>query len=115
LSGKVQKKQANIHSLLYESCVDLFDIGNWVNNSLQYWMEHTASEFIAFCERHKFTEGTVENSADQSNKAKPKASLKKSSYNKKLSANPSVDALSNKNMSSSDKWCDLHQLTSTTP
>jgi hypothetical protein len=39
-------------------------------------MEQRASKLIALCERHKFTEGILDNSTDPRDEANPNASLK---------------------------------------
>jgi hypothetical protein len=72
-------------------------------------MENTASDFVAFCERHEFTEGTLDNSKDSNKEAKPTAHSKNSSNDAKSRAKPSAEASKNKKRSATDKWCDLHQ------
>jgi hypothetical protein len=74
-------------------------------------LENTASDFVAFCERHEFTEGTLDNSKDSNKEAKPKTNSKNSSNDAKSRAKPFAEAnKSNKKRSTStDKWCNLHQ------
>jgi hypothetical protein len=73
-------------------------------------MENTTSDFVAFCERHEFTEGSLDNSKDPKKEAKPKAHSKNSSNDAKSRAKPSAEANKFKKRSAStDKWCDLHQ------
>jgi hypothetical protein len=47
-------------------------------------MEHSASDFVAFYERHNYTEGTWENSKVPKKEAKPKGSLKNTFNNAKM-------------------------------
>jgi hypothetical protein len=74
-------------------------------------MEHTTSYFVAFCDLHEFTEGTLDNSNDPKHEAKPKASLKNSSNDAQSQAKPSEEATkyNYKRSASTDKWCDIHQ------
>jgi hypothetical protein len=97
--------------------MDILEFGvpnSWQKNMVMQGFDpmiHTTAEFVCFCERHEFTEGTLDNSEDK-NKAKPKASSKSSSNDGKSRAKPSVEANpnnKNKRKAASDKWCDLHQ------
>jgi hypothetical protein len=70
---------------------------------------HTSSDFVAFCERHEFTEGNLDNSNDKK-EAKPKTSLKSSYNDEKSRAKSSAEAKSKTNKrKTTEKWCDLHQ------
>jgi hypothetical protein len=44
-------------------------------------MESTVTDFVAFCERHEFTEGTLDNSKEPTKEAKAKVNLKKNCHN----------------------------------
>jgi hypothetical protein len=103
---------ANNQELPEEEVLDLLEFGvpnSWQKNMVLQGFEplnHTASEFVAFCERHEFTEGSLDNS--EKNVAKPKPSPK-GGDDRKSGAKSSVEAHSNKKRKHSDKWCDLHQ------
>lgn len=102
----------NGQELSEEEILDLmeFAVPNaWQKNMVLQGFDpviHTPSEFVAFCERHEFTEGTLHNS--NTNGAKPKVSSKNGSTDGKSRAKPSAEASSNKRKSK-EKWCDLHQ------
>jgi hypothetical protein len=70
---------------------------------------HTPSEFVAFCERHEFTEGSLNNSEDKKNGVKPKASLKNGHNDGKSRAKSSAEAPKSNKRNQPEKWCDLHQ------
>ena len=66
---------------------------------------HTVSEFVSFCERHEYTEGTLDNTKETG--AKPKTSSKSGPTDAKWRAKSSVEAI--KKHKSTEKFCDLHQ------
>jgi hypothetical protein len=88
--------------------------GTWSKNMvLQGFdpVESTITEFVAFCERHEYTEGTLDNSKPNHTEAKPKTTSKNGHNDAKSRAKPSAEAhnKNKKRSASTDKWCDLHQ------
>jgi hypothetical protein len=55
-------------------------------------VESMVTEFVAFCEKHKFIKGTLDNSKVHHNEAKPKTNLNNSPNDAKSSAKPSAEA-----------------------
>jgi hypothetical protein len=65
-------------------------------------MESTVNYIVAFCERHEFTEGTLDDSKEPNKEAKPKANSRNGSNDAKSRAKPFVEASkSNKKRSTS--------------
>jgi hypothetical protein len=101
----------NDQSLTNEEIVDILEFA--VPNSWQKSMVlqgfdpliHTVSEFVSFCERHEFTEGTLDNSKEKG--AKPKTISKSGSNGAKWRAKSSVEAKTKSK--TTEKFCDLHQ------
>jgi hypothetical protein len=93
--------------------MDIMDNGvpnTWSKNMVLQGFDHmeiTVTDFVAFCERHEFTEGTLDNSKEPQKEAKPKDS----SHDAKSRAKPSAEAFksNNKWSASTEKLCDLHQ------
>ena len=102
----------NNQELPEEEVLDILEFGvpnSWQKNMVLQGFEplnHTPSEFVAFCERHEFTEGSLDNS--EQNVAKPKPSPK-GGDDRKSGAKSSAEAHSNKKRKNTEKWCDLHQ------
>lgn len=97
-----------------EEVIDILEFGvpnAWQKNMVLQGFDpmiHSITEFVAFCERHEFTEGTVDNS--DNHKAKPKTSSKSSSNDRKSWAKTSAEAPNHKKRHNHEtKWCDLHQ------
>ena len=95
-----------------QEIMDILEFGvpnSWQKNMVMQGFDpvtSTTNEFVAFCERHEFTEGTLDNSDE--NKAKPKTSLKSSSNDGKSRAKSSTEA-NKKRKNYDEKWCELHQ------
>jgi hypothetical protein len=81
-------------SLTNEETVDIleFDVPNsWQKSMVLQSFDpliHTVTEFISFCERHEFTEGTLDNSKEKG--VKPKTNLKSGSNDAKWRAKSSL-------------------------
>jgi hypothetical protein len=100
--------------LAQEEINDILEFGvpnSWQKNMVLQGFDplsHTTSELVAFCERHEFTEGTLDNTEDK--QVKPKTSLKSSSNDGKSRAKSSAEAPQKSNKRKhTEKWCDLHQ------
>jgi hypothetical protein len=95
-----------------QEIVDILEFGvpnSWQKNMVLQGFDpmiHAVTDFVEFCERHEFTEGSLDNSDD---KAKPKASSKNSSNDGKSRAKSSAEAPNKKRHHGDEKWCDLHQ------
>jgi hypothetical protein len=55
-------------------------------------IESTVTDFVAFCERHEFSEGTLDNSMEPNKEAKPKANSKNGSNDAKSRVKPIAEA-----------------------
>jgi hypothetical protein len=101
----------NNQSLTNEEVLDILEFAipnTWQKSMVLQGFDpliHTVSEFVSFCERHEFTEGTLDNSKEKG--AKPKANSKSGSNDAKWHAKSSVEAV--KKRKSTEKFCDLHQ------
>jgi hypothetical protein len=106
--------------LAMEELIDILEFGvpnSWQKNMVLQGFDpliHTPSEFVAFCERHEFTEGNLDNSENK--KVNPKTSSRSSGNNGISRVKTSVGGNNNNNSPTNSnkrkrdtKWCDLHQ------
>jgi hypothetical protein len=99
-----------------EEIIDILEFAipnSWQKNMVLQGFEpldHTTAEFVSFCERNEFTEGTLDNS--DSHGAKGKANSKNSPNDGKPRSKSSSEVTSKSNLKKrerNEKWCELHQ------